>query len=75
MFGDMEGLEEIENPEAVRGGCIAMYVEHRGYDWEIFYYVFSDRVEVVESMDGNYEHCKETVKTLEEAIAIASKWS
>ena len=75
MFGDIEGIERTgitKDQEDV--GMVEAYVECRGDDWFITYYVYEDCVEVVEWMDGNSEHCTAKADTLDEAIAIAGKW-
>ena len=74
MFGCMDGVVKVELTSTINKDVLAMYVEDRGEDWAITYYVFADYVEVVEYMDGNPEHCVEKAVTLEEAVAIAAKW-
>ena len=75
MFGDLEGLTRLALTEReIEAGVQEVFGEDRGYDWYITYYVYEDKCIVVEYMDGNHEHCKETCDDLNAAIAVASKW-
>ena len=48
--------------------------EERSYDWSIIYYIYKDKVIVIEEFEGNMEHAKKNCKDLETAIFVASKW-
>ena len=75
MFGDVECLSRSGITEGeYESGVIEVFIEERSEDWFITYYVYENKCEVVEYIDGNYEHAKETADNLEDAVLIASKW-
>ena len=73
----------LSNPQISRGGLtqeesddgiIEVFIDKRAEDWYVTYFVYTDEVRVVESMDDNNEHCFEICESLEYAISVASEW-
>ena len=75
MFGDMEGVVRSALTEKnIEDGVEEVFIEERGYDWVVTYYIYADKVQAVEYMDDNPEHCTAEAKTLSEVMAITSQW-
>ena len=75
MFGDMEKVTRVAITTAeFEQGVEEIFVEERSSDWFITYYVYKDKVTVVESMNDVHDHATETCDSLAEAIEVASTW-
>ena len=75
MYGSIEGLVRsgLTKDEQDKG-IEEIFLEERSYDWWITYYIYKDKVEVLEYMDGNSKHCRAIAADLDEAMLIASLW-
>lgn len=77
---DFKNSEDVSivplNECEVEKGVIEHLVEERSVldNWFVDYYIYANKVEAIETMGDNYNHCTAEASSLKEVLEITSQW-